>query len=471
LGGVAVAPDATAFPRLGFDPPSSPDEVQPVTRLTIEFSEPASDPRVVLFSGALTPAQLRDFGRPPLPQSLAARAVSALVWLEPEATRVVVAPLVPLEPGAIYTVALGAPLSSIPFTVATGALAPLARVWPDHDEVAPSVRAAVWCGANDLGSLDVPATLEPALLAGRLAVGTGAPFAVPRCVGWFSGPLDVARGAAPAVAPPAVALGDGSSVSLEPTLLLAYDGAPAGATACAGPEIPFGPACAEVEDDRAIVRPGDDPLLWTIDVEPTPVVRSSRGGKKFTLRGLPASGVCRVSTLDRSGQVTSWEISVVPALPRPHVVLNEVMANPLGAEPAQEWIELYNDGSDPVRLGGFAIEDAGGRSVLPDGELAPGTFALVVSEMYVADDGADPPPAPGTTILRVPMLGRSGLSNDGERLTLRDVSGTILSAFPAAKAKNGVSVARIAPDAPDDDPASFVPSPNESATPGARNIP
>ena len=123
-----------------------------------------------------------------------------------------------------------------------------------------------------------------------------------------------------------------------------------------------------------------------------------------------------------------------------------------------------------VALAGFALEDAGGRAVLPEGDLAPRAFALVVSEAYVADDGVDPPPAPGTLMLRVPSLGRSGLSNEGEKLTLRDAAGTALSAFPAVKTKNGVSIARIAPDAPDDDPTAFLPSPNASATPGAPNF-
>ena len=34
----------------------------------------------------------------------------------------------------------------------------------------------------------------------------------------------------------------------------------------------------------------------------------------------------------------------------PHVVINEVLANPVGGEPAQEWVELYNDGRAPAVL-------------------------------------------------------------------------------------------------------------------------
>jgi hypothetical protein len=145
------------------------------------------------------------------------------------------------------------------------------------------------------------------------------------------------------------------------------------------------------------------------------------------------------------------------------------LANPAGAEPSQEWVELYNDGADDVSLAGFVLEDGGGRTPLPDASLASGAFALVAPEAFIADDGVDPQPAPGALLIRVPALGRAGLSNEGETLTLRDPSGTIVSTFPAVKTKNGVSTARVAPDAPDADPSSFVPSPNGSATPGAPN--
>jgi hypothetical protein len=117
------------------------------------------------------------------------------------------------------------------------------------------------------------------------------------------------------------------------------------------------------------------------------------------------------------------------------------------------------------------LEDAGGRSSFPDIALAPASFALVVTDAFIADDGVHPPPAAATLLVRVPALGRAGLSNEGEKLTLRDPLGNAVSTFPAIKTKNGVSIVRIAPDAPDTDPASFVPSPNGSATPGSPNVP
>jgi hypothetical protein len=106
---------------------------------------------------------------------------------------------------------------------------------------------------------------------------------------------------------------------------------------------------------------------------------------------------------------------------------------------------------------------------LPEAFLPPGAYALIVSQAYIAGDGVDPSPGAETLLVRVASLGQGGLSNEGERLVLRDAAGRILSVFPALKTKNGVSIARVAPDALDDDAASFAASRNGSATPGAPN--
>ena len=58
--------------------------------------------------------------------------------------------------------------------------------------------------------------------------------------------------------------------------------------------------------------------------------------------------------------------------PMPHLVINEVLANPIGPEPHQEWVELYNDGAVAAELADFALCDIGGEAWLPEAVLEPG---------------------------------------------------------------------------------------------------
>ena len=107
--------------------------------------------------------------------------------------------------------------------------------------------------------------------------------------------------------------------------------------------------------------------------------------------------------------------------------------------------------------------------MLPARVLAPGQRALVVRPDFVPGAGGDIAPAPGTPLLTVQSLGKSGLSNAGEALELRDAGGAVLSRFPAHKAKSGRSIARRAPDSADDDPNAFGEHADPGASPGGPN--
>jgi hypothetical protein len=123
-----------------------------------------------------------------------------------------------------------------------------------------------------------------------------------------------------------------------------------------------------------------------------------------------------VRAVDRAGNAAesaplAWQ---TPAA-LPPVAITEVLANPLGPEPAQEWVELRNLGGDPVALDGLSIADSRGADLLPAATLDPGAYALVVTSSYDPESGADPPPRAGTELLRVDSrLGADGLSNGGE---------------------------------------------------------
>jgi hypothetical protein len=471
-GGAPI--DAAQDASLRFDPPADRDAVTRVVRIEVELARSLGSPRVVLVEGTLTSTQLRELARPVVTQALAARIQSALVWTSSE-TALIVAPLAPLAAGTLYSVGVSDPPVALSFTIAADdGLQLLPRVWPDREDAALPATAAVWCGRETLVVADAAVTLAPAGIAGRLAQGTGAKAPAAPCVSWFPqghAPPSPVTALSPALTPAWVPLAAGAIALLEPILLWPDQQVPAPATAICDPaEVRFGPGCVTALDDRIVVRPPAGAVLWTIATGSETVVRRSRGERPFVVRPLPADARFRVAVLDESGRRSEEELAVQPAPPRAHLVINEVMANPAGAERAQEWVELFNDGLFPVALAGHALETGGGVAVLPSAVLPPAAFALVVTDAYEDDDGVDPVAAPGTLLLRVPALGQGGLSNEGERLLLRDAAGAVLSTFPAMKAKSGVSNVRVAPDAMDADADSFAPSPNGSATPGAPNV-
>ena len=478
-GGAAV--DAAGEPRLGFDPPAVLDAVTRVTRVNVELAQRVASPRVVLVEGALSAAQVRELGRPTLSQALTARLQPSLVWTSSE-TALVVAPLTPLAPSTAYSVGVSDPPVALSFTTAADDGLPiLPRVWPDPGSTPVSAATAVWCGRDVLDFAGTSVMLAPTPIAGRLARGTGASLDAPGCVSLL--PADDAAGGpttgvppsslpeGPAITPAWAPLAGRAMALLEPVVLWRGPRAPSpDAVTCTSGELRFGPGCATALDDRIIVRPPIAPVLWTVATGAQTIVRRSRGEQPFVVRPLPPDARFRLAALDEGGRQVEEEVAVAPGPSRSHVIINEVMANPAGVERAQEWVELFNDGPLPASVQGYALETGGGVAILPAGVLASRAYALVVTAAYEIDDGVDPLAAPGTLLFRVPALGRDGLSNEGERLVLRDAAGGDLSAFPAMKAKSGVSNVRLMPDALDGDADGFAASPNGSATPGAPNV-
>ena len=91
--------------------------------------------------------------------------------------------------------------------------------------------------------------------------------------------------------------------------------------------------------------------------------------------------------------------------------MNEVLSNPKGPETQSEWIELVNDGSLPVDLEGFVLDDGIEPMLLPAQAVSPGAFVLLVAEGSSPDPELDLVPPSDVTLVTLPRLGRSGLSN------------------------------------------------------------
>lgn len=168
------------------------------------------------------------------------------------------------------------------------------------------------------------------------------------------------------------------------------------------------------------------------------------------------------------GKLTRDEVVLAsgPALGR--VIVNEVMANPAGLEPATEWIELLNVGAAAVDLDGFLLRDAGGETALPSVRLEPGEFGLVVRGDFSVDIDTDVVPDARAHRIVVATIGKSGLSNSGEPIELVDAEGHVVSAVPALPSKDGISLARLDPWLPDE-ARSFGEHADPGASPGAQN--
>ena len=188
---------------------------------------------------------------------------------------------------------------------------------------------------------------------------------------------------------------------------------------------------------------------------------------------LGATGTVRVfaRAADLAGNVAEspaveW---VVPAS-MPPVAVTEIRANPVGPEPAQEFVEVKNLGDAPIDLGGFAIEDAKGKDVLPAFVLAPGAYALIVPSGFDASNSEDTVPAASTPLVRIDArIGSDGLSNSGETVRLRTSDGMLVSSYSAAIAVSaaawaGKSIHRI-PEVACDQAATWTQRPLPS-TPG-----
>lgn len=500
-------PSRGAAPSFRIEPPQGAQGAAEVVRIHVTGVGAATN-GILLLSGAIDSYHSARIRSSVLPSTLEERLVQGTAWRaspsEPAAqSEWVFAPAQRLSPGETYGVGVLGVGALGSFTVHARPADYVARLWPPS--FAPyGGKRWVFCGAGP--PMPGPGTvvdLEPAAVSAVVAAGAdsfetqsdqcfrleamdaslasdgGEDAALPVFVDASSGSamgIDAALGvaAAPpatrrvAVAPPEL---DGIALDPSPVVMDAPEVGGASA-ACDDGAVELGPGCARVLDDRVFVRNGASPLLWVLSGPTSAVVVAARPGEELMLGGLtPGARVSlRGTATDLTGAETVFSAAITMHPPEPHLVLNEVLANPIGADRTSEWVELVNDGTTEVDTSGWSLEDSTRGAPLPRGTLAPGAYALVVPEGYDPGSVADVPPAEGTLILRVQALGGDGLSNQGEALRLRDPNGAVVSQFPAlAATKAGVSMARRAPTSADDDATAFGASAPPGASPGAPN--
>ncbi len=439
--------------------------------LTSPLAEDAES--LVLLRGEPDAALADDLERRPLLVATRARAILADVTQE--GTRVRVVPHESFAPADVLTLAIasfatsieGQPLGSPSLT----------RVVVSDD---PRAGARVIATFPADGTLDVPTNAEPLVIAldGDVTLADGAvtvegqrgllPITVAgascaplgldaaRCMTvaardrWPSGErlaiqtTDALRDATGAAVPThRIEMTTATGPDLSPPTFLSRVGCPLDA------EPDSSPGCLLVTDETWQLELLVDEPVRVVLTRAGAVLRAlaPRGTAMLTVRGLAPSTYeeATLEVVDLAGLRSSQSIVVTTHAAMLPITITEVCANPIGAEPDQEWIELANVGDVPARLSGVAIsdrDDEPGTVLSTERTLVPGARVLLVGEDLDADAAGVPPGTPLVVVGRT--LVTAGIANSGEALFLRDSDGQRLASVPALAAREGECVVRDA---------------------------
>jgi len=111
-----------------------------------------------------------------------------------------------------------------------------------------------------------------------------------------------------------------------------------------------------------------------------------------------------------------------PYVVHAQVVINEIAWMGTVASASDEWMELYNNGSDAISLDGWKLESTSGTpSITLSGNIPAGGFFLLerTDDTSVPNIAAD-------------IIYTGPLSNMGEHLVLRDASGAVVDEVKAS---------------------------------------
>lgn len=238
---------------------------------------------------------------------------------------------------------------------------------------------------------------------------------------------------------------------------------------CTKDETRVGALCVLTSDTRASIRArADENGLLELAHPPSLTAAFSAAGD-FTLEGdLTTAGPALLVLRDLAGNRAELALDLAPARDLATLTIDEVRADPLGPEPAQEYVELLNYGSQPVALMGFTLTTdpyRDGLRISSEVVVAPLERVVLVSPDFDVQERSDGEPPVGARIVRLPAS--MALKNDGAALYLRDASGRRVSAAPAlAPNRAGQCIVRSSADRRTGQLDAFAQAP---CTPGARS--
>jgi len=441
-----AGPSSNVSVAVSFEPNVASDRVSSVVHVHLASSS-LSAGALSLFEGTISSYYLGKFKHGEIPSTLASRQVPAVSFRS--GVELVVAPLRALVAGTHSLISVDGLVAQ--FEVGDARTA-LERLWPPPSSAA-SPRFAVYCrpasSTNEMPGSG-PLRLEPGAHSVELVPGVDeSGLFADRCSHFES---EIELSPSQILVPPPL-LGDWA---LAPALFSSGGFPSAIPLDCRAEELELGPGCASVADDRLTVRTPSAPLLWVVHTARGALVEVSAAGSPLTIDGLEPDTLENLwgRTRDLNGAAVDFELEFRSAAARERPILSEALADALGPEPQSEWVEILNDGTLAVDLAQYFFQDGGGRSQLPAEVLAPHEYALLVREDF-APNPSDEPPVAGARLIRLPTLGKAGLSNAGERLALIDRAGVERSVLPALAGKAGQSLARRTPTSEDSDPKSF----------------
>jgi hypothetical protein len=247
------------------------------------------------------------------------------------------------------------------------------------------------------------------------------------------------------------------------------------AISCAIDEQAIELGCALADDASIALRMQlDEPVIAWLELAGVRQGTSASDGRvQLRAGGLAAdtAHALHVELRDAAGNTLARTFTVRTLPPLAKLAISEVLADPLGAEPQQEFVELLNYGKGAIDLLGFSLGD---RSDMPGAAIERSARVEAQARALLVADGYDPrapddaPPRPGALLVRVGRaLGSAGLRNAGEALFLRDALGRRISAAPnTPPPRPGVCTVRVGAEMRSGEPDAFDYAAGQRCTPG-----